>query len=1359
MVFSFRRFAFASLVALAGLLLIGLLLICLIYQESDFRAQVPAKRINKTALAPPTPASLRASLAALPLRFEENKGQADSQVKFISRGHGGTVFLVAREIVLALATARNDSHFLRIKLPGKSPPAKIIGLKQLPGESNYFVGNHPARWRTHVPLYGMVEYAGILPGVSLAFYGRKEELEFDLVVAAYSDPGRIVFQLEGAAGLKLDHEGNLLVRAGKETLQLRRPALYQPIGDEHRSVEGGFVLVGKHSIGFRIGAYDRSQPLVIDPTLVYATYLGGSAADNATGVAVDSSGKVYLAGSTESTDFPTSPTQTKPGGAGNYDVFVTKMDTTQSGAASLVYSTYLGGSSDDLAFGLAVDSSGDAVVTGSTVSSDFPVLNAFQATLNGTSDLFVTKFNPSGSGMMFSSYFGGSSTEGTGGSGAIAVDGSQNIYVTSDTESSDLYTSTNAYQPTLRGLANIFVTEFSPAGAVLYSTYFGGSVTDTSTAVVVDAASVIYVAGYTTSPDFPVLNECPTLPAAYSGSPSDAFALKLDPSQSTTTAQLIYSVYLGGDDQDRAWAIAVDTASPPNAYVTGDTLSANFPVTSANGYQTVWRGGQDAFVTVLGINTSKKVCDTYSTFFGGSANDSGRGIAVNSSGKIYITGSTSSEDFPVLDAFQATYAGMQDAFAAKFDPSSAGLTSLLYSTYLGGSASDSGAAISIDNQGNAYVTGQTLSSNFPATSASAFQPACASCSSGAGSLADAFLAQISDSGGGPAVNFDPAQGVMGQVSVGSSGLPLNIDLANVGNAPLNVGQIAISGNSDFSQSNNCPSSLPAGGAFCSITVMFMPTSAGVETATLGVSDDAANNPQALSLTGTGVAPAAVASPGLVDFGNQPQGIASPGIPVTLTNAGNAPLTIGSINFAGTNGGDFGPISDNCPVAPGTLAGMSACVVTVVFTPAATGQRTGQLTFADNSENNSASLQTILLTGMGTPPAPIASLLPTSQNFGGVNVGTTSSPANVTLKNSGNLTLHVAQIQMLGNTDFALVAPSSSPCTLGAASQLAPNTSCNLAVNFKPSAAGAETAQIQATDDSGNVPGSVQVTAVTGTGAAPVASVPSTLAVGTQLVSTTGAADALALSNTGTGPLSFQTSFSGSNPGDFFETDTCGANVIAGATCNLMISFTPSAVGARSANLVLTDNSNGIPKSQQIVAITGTGTDFALQPASGSSTSISIAAGQTATYQLEIAPSNGFTGTVGLVCGTAPPLATCSPSSPTVTVTSASPATFQVAIVTTALVPQIRWPGARPPWLLLAAFGIAIFVRISKRRRVLASLALVLSLCLITVSCGGAGGGGGGTDPPTGTPTGTYTVTVNGGVSTASRTISLSLNVN
>jgi len=706
-----------------------------------------------------------ASFAKLPLSFEANQGQTDARVQFLSRGPDYTLFLTCDEAVLELRKSEDRSQnpqarrskfeigrsklasasgipappmqtlaplsrafeppsakpesrvsaVLRTRLLGSNPTARVTGLDELPGKSNYFIGNDPKKWRTNVPTYARVKYHGVYPGVDVIFYGNQEQLEYDLVVAPGADPS--VIALHVAAGLPRDASstdgglkpplriapnGELVVRIDGGEVRMYRPLMYQESTGGRREISGSYILKGACDVAFKLGAYDHSRALVIDPVLAYSTYLGGSSVDYGYGIAVDTFGSAYVTGETSSGNFPTTAGafQTTPAGTSN--AFVAKLN--PSGSA-LVYSTYLGGSDSDFGFGISVDSSGHAYVTGLTVSANFPTTaGAFQTSPSGELNAFITKLNPSGSALVYSTYLGGSSV---GYAYGIAVDSSGHAYVIGNTQSTNFPTTGGAFQTTLAGDQNAFITELNTSGsAVVYSTYLGGSSFDQGYGIAVDSSGHAYVTGSTDSPNFPTSTGA--LQASLAGY-VNAFVTKLNPRGSA----LVYSTYLGGKLEDSGQDVAVDSAG--HAYVTGTTDSSDFP-TTAGAFQTSLAGAENAFITELNPGGSALV---YSTYLGGSSADYGYGIAVDTFGSAYVIGLASSANFPTTaGALQTSLTVSEDPFVTKLNPDG---TALLYSTYFGGSSGeDHGTGIALDSLGNAYMTGWTQSTNFP-TTGGAFQ--------------------------------------------------------------------------------------------------------------------------------------------------------------------------------------------------------------------------------------------------------------------------------------------------------------------------------------------------------------------------------------------------------------------------------------------------------------------------------------------------------------------------------------------------------------------------------------------------------------------------------------------------------------
>jgi hypothetical protein len=685
------------------------------------------------------------ALGNLPLAFEANAGQTDAQVNFLSRGAGYAAFLTPTEAVLSLASeSANDT--VRLQILGGNPRAPGTGLDLLPGRTSYLLGNDPSQWHTDVANYGRVRYAGVYAGIDLVYYGNQRNLEYDFVVAPGADPGAIRLNFDGTQGLSLDAAGNLVLHTSGGDLVEHAPVVYQDIGGVRQSVAGSYRLLGQDQVGFTVGAHDATRPLVIDPVLSYSTFLGGSNYDYALSIAVDAAGSAYVTGYTGSADFPTlNPLQSNLAGATRKitpsEVFVTKLN---AAGTALIYSTYLGGSSDDHGYHIAVDGSGNAFVTGDTYSTDFPTKNALQTTYAGNGDGFVVELNATGSALLYSTYLGGSSAENwnDGASvGGIAVDGPGYVYVTGGTGSANFPTTPGAFQ-TAFGAKSAFITKIDPtqtgAASLVYSTYLGTGFTrgTTSYGIAVDGSGQAYVTGRTDL-GFPTIDNAFQRSFDLSNN-VEAFVSVLDANGSA----LLYSSYFSGSGGTTAGGgIAVDFAG--NIVITGSTSCLDLP--TKNALQPTKGGpagtiGYDAFVAKFNPNLAGADSLLWSTYLGGRGNENGPfpsgdgDIAVDAAGNVYVTGQTESPDFPSVNAFQPTMGSSQEGFVAKL---AADGSRFVYSSFLGGGSTDRANGIAVDAVGSAYVAGYTLSSNFPVTP-NAFQR-----TYGGGSQ-DGFVAKIAD---------------------------------------------------------------------------------------------------------------------------------------------------------------------------------------------------------------------------------------------------------------------------------------------------------------------------------------------------------------------------------------------------------------------------------------------------------------------------------------------------------------------------------------------------------------------------------------------------------------------------------------
>jgi len=705
--------------------------------------------LHAPVASPAASAQLLDTYAKLPLSFEVNRGQAGPEIQFLSRGRGMSLFLGSDKAAFLidqkdsralhqppLSKAAQDisalfsplsgtltdkpaaielhpdasvaSHWLRMSLLGARPGLQGVGFDPLPGKANYFIGDDPKNWQVNVKTYATVKYEGIYPGIDLLYYGNQQRLEYDFIVAPGSSPRQIQVGFEGVDRARLDPStGDLVLEFGDTELRFQKPSTYQT--SENSSTAGSssrhfvncdYTLEAGNRVGFSVAAYDTSKPLVIDPVLSFFTYLGGMLADVGLHIAADATG-IYVTGATTSPDFPTA-----------------------SALSSSLHSAFC-----------------NAPGLGKT----FPC-----------PDAFVTKLKPDGSGIIYSTYLGGSRSDiGIG----IAVDSNQQAYVAGETESMDFPTTSGGFQSSATSrLARAFLAKLSSSGSLLYSTYLGGtpgsrgvgndSVNDTSaTSIAVDNTGHAYLSGYTRS------NSLPTMPGVVqpnaglnSGAGgvqchssnggsiipcSDGFVAKFD-TNASGSGSLLYASYLGGSYYDAATGIAIDSAG--NAYVAGATLSDDFPVVAA--FQPSRKAGRcgplassgggghvcaSAFIAKFNPTASALV---YSSYLGGTGDTAALGVAVDSSGNAYLTGTTNAADFPAtagvtqrsLASASCSLAGKSvtcpDAFVAKVGSTG----SLSYATFLGGAGVDLGFGIAVDSTGNAFVSGITNSTNFPTAS-------------------------------------------------------------------------------------------------------------------------------------------------------------------------------------------------------------------------------------------------------------------------------------------------------------------------------------------------------------------------------------------------------------------------------------------------------------------------------------------------------------------------------------------------------------------------------------------------------------------------------------------------------------------
>jgi hypothetical protein len=924
------------------------------------------------------------SYGDLPLSFEENRGQSDQRVRFLSRGAGYTFFLTPGEAVLAFSQDQAQSHaaVLHLQLAGSNAETRIGGADPLPGNSNYFLGQDPAKWRTGVPTYRKVAYENIYPGINLVYYGNQRQLEYDFVVAPGADPRLIRLAVEGAGKLALDAQGNLVLGAGEGEVRLLAPRIYQDLDGERREIAGRWNLEGKNTAGFRLGAYDHKRALVIDPVLVYSSFLGGSQKNSLSRIAIDSAGNAYVAGFTASGDFPTAPTPqavTFGGGSSQRGVFVAKIDPTGS---TLLYSTYLSGSANEQATGLTLDASGNAYVTGDTTSSDFPVRNAFQSTCaanpstGACSNAFLTKISSTGDALLYSTYLGGT---GADSATSVAVDSKGNAYVVGATSSSDFPATAGALQTKCGGgcIQNAFLAKFNATGeSLFFSTYLGGSASDSASDIALDSAGNAYVTGQTTSADFPLANAFQKTCASATGQAAACVATAFVAKIKADGLGLAYSTYLGGSLGSQGTGIAVDSLG--SAYVTGNTQSADFPVLKAFqpacGIDAV--SGKCSVDTFLSKFTPTGKALVYSTYLGGSGRDEASGIVLDTAGNAHIVGRTESADFPTTKPLQSNLHGASDAFVATFNAAG---NALLFSTYHGGSATEAGKSIALDAKGNLYIAGETSSPDFPTSHP--FQSSCA------GACNNAFVSKMTpalppgSTASSTGLTASPNPSVFGEsvtftaTVTGSAGTPTGTVTFKNGATILGSNTLDPSGVATFSTSSLSTASHSITGVYGGDSTYAGSTSPVVTQVvnqasskvvlTSSVNPSSVGQSVKFTATVSAVLPGSGTPTGTVDFTSDGTAITGcTGVPLTsaVATCTTSTLTAGTHSIVAAYGGDLNFLPDTSAIfsqvvksttttALASDANPSTFNQLVTFTATVTssgGTPTGTVTFMDGA---------------------------------------------------------------------------------------------------------------------------------------------------------------------------------------------------------------------------------------------------------------------------------------------------------------------------------------------------------------------------------------------------------------------------
>jgi hypothetical protein len=717
------------------------------WRNQFFRSSVPvlAGLVSLLANLPPALATASTPAApwqavAPPLSFEANLGQYGPGPAFVSRGPAYGLTLAPTEVcVVVQKVTRSDSaaggmirpraatveyRQLRIELLDANPQAEMRGVDATPGRAHYFLGNDPAQWQRNVPTYQRVRVTDVYPGIHLVHYGNEQQLEYDFEVMPGADPDRIALRFTGADQLFIEPgSGELVMRLGAEELRQPKPVIFQDVNGQRNIIPGGYVLADARTVKFELGAYDPERPLIIDPIISYAEYFSDRTTDKIWAIAVGENADVYVAGETITTSglATTGAFQTNLAGvlAGRGDVMVARL---KNASSERVYATYLGGWAYEAAFGLAVDAEGCAYVTGFTASTNFPIYSAIQSNIAGGKipgfsvpalDAFITKLDPYGSNLVFSTFYGGSGT-GYFGSGddigvGVALDASNNVYVAGYTAATNFPTF-NTSRTNLSGLEDAFLLKLDAAGTnVIYSMLIGGAGRDYSRDVAVGPEGRPVLIGHTASRDFPVTPDA--LQSFLNGVTNVSFAEDVFIVQAQADAgELVYATYLGGTNLDQATRVAIDPSG--SIYVAGLTHSGDFPRTSTNFVSAILTNTANADAFVVKLNPALTNLE-YAVTFGGTGQDEARGLAVNDAGEAMVAGMTRSTNFPVQpfsSAWMLNYNyGGSDWLMAQLN---ADASEFLFSGYLGESGDDFATAVARDAGDNFYVVGSVTNKPF-----------------------------------------------------------------------------------------------------------------------------------------------------------------------------------------------------------------------------------------------------------------------------------------------------------------------------------------------------------------------------------------------------------------------------------------------------------------------------------------------------------------------------------------------------------------------------------------------------------------------------------------------------------------------
>jgi len=978
-----------------------------------------------------------------PIAFETNRGQAPQKYSFLFHRDGLRAKFFANGADLVLCGKSGCDEKLALSFVGAHSVPESTSI--LTGHANYFFGNDSSRWIRNIPLSSAIEYKELYPGISLSFYGNGQELEHDFRVAPGADPSRIALRIDGAMRIDQNGDGSLEIHTANGALTLKKPVAYQLSEGKRVPVDARFLQAGDGSIQFRVGAYDPKRSLVIDPVIVFASYLGGQGTDLATAITTDANGDVLVTGSTTSTDFPTSNPLQSSLGTNGQSIFVTKFDPT---GKTLIYSTYLGGSSQALGASSAsggaikVDANGNAIVAGLTSSGNFPVAGAGTSLSCQTNDncFAIASLSPDGAKLNYSGTVGGEQGFYTFGTGVnLAVDASGNAYLAGTTDNSNFQITSGTLATSVTGYPynETFVLKVDPTGKLLYSTVIPGNDTNSTdllqpytndfipTGIAVDTSGDVTIAG-TTGLGLPTTAGVvgPQFPNAYVNveNPSAGFVLQINP----TASAINFASYLPGTDYNGGLTVG----ATGNLYLAGGTGETNLPV-SANAYQqtiTPNSDGQYAAGYILELNpqATSVVAATY--VGANSVSPYGfLGIALDSQSNIFVGGHVDSQGFPMQNPFVTEWEYTEFSADMVLVEISPDLSALEFGSYLnatsGGFAGSNFAGLAIDESNNLVVAGTTLALDFPTTPGS-FEPQLPPPANPLVGLQHSFVAKFNMATPAPAVCFSSFGVSFGNVPANSS-TNQTLNITNCGNASLDISSFT-SSDPTVTASGSCASVAP--GAVCPVTLTFTPVSSKATGGTVTVTSNAQTIPQTVWFSGQGIAPEIVANANPLSFGHVLVGASAVDGTLIISNGGQAALSVSSVTVSGAG---YSLVSNGCTQPLPASDPYFPCSIEMAFAPVNSGTQVGTAVITSNDPTTPQ--LTVTLTGMGDAiyAVPSISSISTSTvliNNGAVNLSI--SGANFYPQSVAQLNGVALSTTFQSNSSLQAVIPASALTAIG-----------------------------------------------------------------------------------------------------------------------------------------------------------------------------------------------------------------------------------------------------------------------------------------------------------------------------------------